>query len=99
MAKRVLPQVQAEEMGFLQGVHGVKFRDKVYSCGIGKTLNAEPLFLGTEIPATMVRPRNQNARERLERRVLLATPTGKRPRVDHGTGVITSPTWCGPVLV
>jgi len=53
-----------------------------------------------EIPATLVRPCVQMSQERLARQVLLATPTGKRPRVVQGPGgVTTSPTLLGPVLV
>jgi len=41
---RVIPQVQAAEMGFLRRVHGVELRDKVRSCEIRKALNVELLL-------------------------------------------------------
>jgi len=55
MTGRVLPQVQAAEMGFLRRVHGATVR----SCEIRRALNVEPL--SGEILATLVGPRDQNA--------------------------------------
>ena len=60
MTKRVLSQVEAEEMGILWIVHGVMLRDLVCSCEIRKTLNVEPLLHRIEISARMVEPRDQN---------------------------------------
>jgi len=45
MAKTMLSQIQAADLGFLRNVHGVTLPDKVPGCKIRKTLNIEPLFL------------------------------------------------------
>jgi len=44
MTKRVLPQVQAAEMGFLRRFHGVKLGDKVRSCKFCKAVSVESLL-------------------------------------------------------
>ena len=44
IAEGMPSQVQATEVGFLRGVHGVTPRVKMHSCEIPKTLNVETLL-------------------------------------------------------
>ena len=87
-------------MGFLRNVHGVTLRNKVRNCEISKVLKVEPLLHIARSQPLWVGHVSKISQHRLARQVLLATPTGKRPRVRPRTRwVITSPTLLGPVLV
>jgi len=70
----------------ISGVHGVTLLDKVRSCEIRKALNVEPLL---RIERSQLRWFGHVSRrmlhERLARQVLLAKPTGKRPKVRPRT--------------
>ena len=75
MTGRLLSQVQAAEMGFLQRSHGVTIRDKVGNSETRKTLNVEPLL---RIQRSQLRLCGQVTRvpqERMAMRVMLATLT------------------------
>jgi len=87
----------------LRRVHGVTLRDKVRSCEIPKALNVERLWI-CRSQLRWFGHVSRMSHEISARRVLLATPTGKRPsgplRVDQGSrGMTASPTLLGPVLV
>jgi len=69
----LLSHVQAAEMGFLRGVHSVTLRDKVHSFEIRVTPPNRNLSQCFDQVTIM-------PQEGLSRRVLLDTPTGKRPR-------------------
>jgi len=89
--------VQEAELGFLQGVDRVKFRDKARSCETYKALNVEPLLFRFE----RFQPRwfghvSRMSQKILARQLLLPTPAGKRPRGRPG-GVTTFLTLLGPV--
>ena len=81
MTEKVFSQMQAAEMGFLRRVHGVTLRDKVPSCEIRRALNVEPLLLLIERSQLgWFGHVSRMSQEKLGTQVLLATPTGKRPR-------------------
>ena len=65
-------------MGFLRRVHGVTLRNKVHSCEIRRGLNVRPL--SREPSYVRFGHMSGISHERLARQVLLARPTGKRPR-------------------
>ena len=48
MTERMLSQVHSAEIGFLRGVHGMKFRNEVHSCEIREDFIVKPLFLRIE---------------------------------------------------
>jgi len=81
MTETVLSQVQAAEMGFLQGVRGVtRSGCKIRSCEFRKVLNVEPLLRMERSQLRWFGHVSRMSHETLARQVLLATPIGKRPR-------------------
>jgi len=84
MTETVLSQAQTAEMGFLRNVHGVTLRDKVPSCEIRKTLNVKPLLFWVERSQVWCYSHvSRMPQDIFARRVLLATPTGKRSSKDQ----------------
>ena len=81
VTEKVLSEVQAAGCFFLRRVHGMTLRDKVRSCEIRKALNVEPLLLRiARFQPSWFGHVTRMTQEKLARLVLLATPTGKRPR-------------------
>jgi len=79
MTERVYPKHQ-RHTGFLLRVHGVTLHDKVRSCEINITLNAEPLVLRIEISQLRWFSHvSRMSRNCLLRQVLLDTLKGKWP--------------------
>jgi len=79
MTERVYPKHQ-RHTGFLLRVHGVTLHDKVHSCEINITLNAEPLVLRIEISQLRWFSHvSRMSRNCLLRQVLLDTLKGKWP--------------------
>ena len=86
MIERVLSQAPAAEMRFLRRSRNMQIRDKVRNCEIRKSLNLETFLLRMEISQiTLIRAYVPNVPGRLAKQVLLATPTGKLPRVRPRT--------------
>ena len=78
--RRPWSEVQTTQMGFLRRVHSVTLLDKVCSCEICKALNVEPLVQNERSSYVRFGHMSGISHERLARQVLLARPTGKRPR-------------------
>jgi len=77
MTERRLSQLQAAKIGFLRKVHSVALRDKVHSCKI----ECQAPSPNREIPAIRCFGHViKMSQERMSRKVLLVTSTGKRPR-------------------
>jgi len=95
LIERIPYQVQATEMEWLRSVHG----GKVLSCEIRKTLNVETLLRIERSQLRWCGYLTRMFQGRMARRVLLTTPTGKRPRRRPRTRWGNYISDLGPVLV
>jgi len=97
--EKVQLQVQAAAMGILHKAYSVTLGVKERSCEIRTILDVEPL-LRIEIPATMVRPRDQNAPGKIGEPGLAGHIHGKpAQRSSKGQGGLIAPPTLGPILV
>jgi len=88
-------------MGFLQKVQRVTLSDKMLSCEIHKSLpKCSVTPPNREIPALLIRPRNQNDPGKIGEQSCWPHPRESGRDFVHGPGGVSkSPTLLGPVLV
>ena len=100
MTKRVISQVQAAEMSFLQKVRGLSLLVMVKSTDIHQSLNIEPLLLHIEqLQLCWYDHVIQMSHKQTAKQLMDAFPSGKRPRGDpEFAGRIILKIWPGCIL-